>query len=190
MQPCKITFTAVISVLSHGETVASAERAELLLTELETLWKTTKDPAYLPSAKTYSSVLNALAKSGSTNAIPMADDILERMESLYNETRSDDLRPNLVVFVQMLNILANSRISHAALKAKMILQKMNQLHRAGYPDVRPDATTFAYLINVRRKSLKIRLSFCSLERLLSHELCFPLVVNRLLQNQKSKIWRQ
>jgi hypothetical protein len=152
VRPCKITYTAVISVLAQVGTVAAAERAEMLLDELEGLWKKSLDRDYLPNAKTFASVLNAWAKSGSPDASARADDLLERMEQLYQETGSDDLKPNLIVFAQVFQILSKCRNSQSATRAKEVLQKMNTLHRAGCPNVRPDATTYAYVIDTFTKS--------------------------------------
>jgi pentatricopeptide repeat protein len=152
MKPCKITYTAVISVLAHVGTVEAARRAEALLDELHTTWERTMDDDYLPNAKTFASVLNAWAKSGSPNAGESAENLVRRMEHLYEMTKSADLEPSLVVFLQVFQVLANSRSNDAAEKAKHLLQKMHRLHLGGFHDVRPDATTYAYLINAFTKS--------------------------------------
>lgn len=151
LKPCKITFTAVISVLAQVGTVAAAERASQLLDELQALWEATGDVDFLPNAKTFASVLNAWAKVGARITVDRADKLIERMEELYERTKSDDLKPNLIVFFQAFQVFANSRERHAATRAKDLLHKMKFLYLSGYPEVRPDATTYAYLVNAFTK---------------------------------------
>jgi pentatricopeptide repeat protein len=152
MKPCKITYTAVITVLAHVGTADAARRAEGLLDELQTTWERTSDDDFLPNAKTFTSALNAWAKSGSPSAVESAENLVRRMEELHERTKSVELEPSLVVFLQVFQVLANSRSNDAAEKAKNLLQKMHRLHLNGFPDVRPDATTYAYLINAFTKS--------------------------------------
>lgn len=152
MKPCKISFTAVISVLAQVGTVASAQRAEALLLELESLWERTQDTDYLPNAKTFATVLNAWVKSGAKDATESAERLVHRMEDLYERTKAEELEPNLVVFLQVFQVLANSRDPQSAVKAKQLLQKMHQLQLSGFPAVRPDAMTYAYVINTFTKA--------------------------------------
>lgn len=151
MKPCKITYTAVISVLAQVGTVQAAKEAELLLDELLLKWRATSDDDYLPSVKTYASVLYTWAKSDAPS-IDRADFLMRQMHGLYDETQADELKPNLVVFAQVFQILANSRDSSAAVRAKDLLHEMKGLSTKGYPDVRPDAATYANLINAFTKA--------------------------------------
>jgi pentatricopeptide repeat protein len=152
MKPCKITYTAVITVLAQVGTSTAARRAEELLDELQAKWEETGDANYLPNAKTFASVLNAWAKSGSSSAVESAERLVRRMEDLYERTGSEELEPSLVVYLQVFQALANSRSDESADKAKRLLQKMHNLQLSGFPGVRPDATTYAYLINAFTKS--------------------------------------
>jgi pentatricopeptide repeat protein len=153
LQPCKVTYTAVISVLARGLcTAATADRAEELLNELTSLWNATGDQQYLPNAKTFASVLNTLSKCGLEDGIERAEKIHLQMQGLYNATKSEELRPNVIVYMQMFQILARRRGPDAGRKAKEILQEMNRLFLMGFDEVRPDATTMAYFLNTLTKS--------------------------------------
>ncbi|GKY96598.1 hypothetical protein MPSEU_000619400 [Mayamaea pseudoterrestris] len=153
LKPCKITYTALITVLAEVGTVAAAERAEDLYRELEGLWRETGDLDYLPTTKTFASLLNAWARcGGASKALRRADDIMANMKRLYEETGSNDVRPNTILFVQIFQILAKSGEANAAEKAKELLREMHALYLAGCPDVRPDSTTYAYLINTFTKA--------------------------------------
>lgn len=102
LRPCKITYTAMISVLAQVGTIAAAERAEALLDELEVLWEETSDDAYLPNTKTFVSALNAWSKTcGAPQAWERTKRLFERMEALYERTGSSELKPNGIVFLQV-----------------------------------------------------------------------------------------
>lgn len=61
--------------------------------------------------------------------------------------------PSISLILQMFQILANTRESQAAMKAMGLLHQMNELYLAGNsPDVRPDVTTYACVINAFTKS--------------------------------------
>lgn len=153
LRPCKVTYTAVITVLARAaRSKDAAVRAEELLEELISLWETTGDYQYLPSAKTFASVLNALSKCGLDNGIERAEYLLGRMERLFEKTKSDELKPNVIVYLQVFQILARSRNPESGIKAKEILQEMNRLYLAGFKEVRPDATTMAYFLNTLTKA--------------------------------------
>eukprot|EP00977_Amphora_coffeiformis_P001471 scaffold294_cov221-Amphora_coffeaeformis.AAC.27 len=152
LRPCKVTYTAVVTVLAQACSVAAADRAETLLDELVNLWEQTQDDMYRPNAKTFASVLNCVSKSGATDGIERAEALMNRMESLYQRTGAVDLRPNLIVFMQVFQILARSRNPEAGSKARDVLHQMNRLHLEGHEDVRPDATTLAYFLNTLTKS--------------------------------------
>ena len=152
LRPCKVTYTAVITVLAQVCTADAADRAEALLDELMDLWESTHDDMYLPNAKTFASILNTVSKSGVADGIDRAEALMNRMENLYKRTGSAELRPNLIVFMQVFQILARSRNPEAGLKAKEVLHEMNRLHLMGHEYVRPDATTLAYFLNTLTKS--------------------------------------
>ena len=65
-RPCKITYTAIISVYaSHFHRQKEAiERAESLLRELLELYEETRLEVYLPNAKTFGAILSVWAKAG------------------------------------------------------------------------------------------------------------------------------
>lgn len=152
LSPCKVTYTAVITVLAQVCSIEAADRAEVLLDELVDLWERTRNDMYRPNAKTFASVLNCVSKSGVADGIERAEALMHRMENLYNRTGAVDLRPNLIVFMQIFQILARSKNQEAGSKAKEVLHQMNRLHLEGHKDVRPDATTLAYFLNTLTKS--------------------------------------
>jgi pentatricopeptide repeat protein len=155
VQPCKITYTAVIAVLAQTGTIPAAQRASELLDELQGLWEEAHfDKAYLPTAKTFASVLRAWATSNAPDSWTRAKSLLDRMDHLYAATNSDELKPSSIVFAQLFQILSRSRDSQtAARQARDLLQRMSELQKSGnHQDVQPDASTMAYFLNTLTKA--------------------------------------
>lgn len=141
VKPCVITYTAVISChANHGR----AYEAEALLEEMLDYYERTGDVDYLPNVKTFASVLHAWAKSNAPEALDRAHLLLQKMDKVH-------IKPNTIVFGQIFSILSNSRDVRAAERAESLLEKMEILAIENR-DMRPDATTFAYLINTYTKS--------------------------------------
>lgn len=154
LYPCKITYTAVISLYANQGSLESAQRAQELFDELENLYHTTRQFTYLPNARTFAAVLNAWAKSGSTCALPQANDLLQRMEKLYKATKAADLKPNKNVYGQVFSILSNCGDDplQATQRAIELLEEMKFLYQQGLADTQPDATTYASLVNTFTKA--------------------------------------
>lgn len=154
ISPCKITYTAVISLYANQGTLESAQRAQELFDELENQYATTRQLMYLPNARTFAAVLNAWAKSGSTNALPQTNDLLHRMDRLYKETKAPELKPNKIVYSQIFSILSNCIDDPlvATQRAIELLEEMKLLYKQGLADTQPDATTYAFLVNTFTKA--------------------------------------
>jgi pentatricopeptide repeat protein len=149
----KISYTAVIS--AHAK-VGNATRALELVHELESLYKKSNgDKRFLPTAKTFASVLHAISKSKdcSKRALVETEGLLHRMVQLHRETNDPELLPNTVVHSQIFLILSNSQDPSAPIRAQKLMEQMKQEQvQNGSKKVRPDAATYAYLINTFTKS--------------------------------------
>ena len=172
IRPCKITYTAIISVYaSHFRRQKDAiERAESLLCELLELYEETGLEAYLPNAKTFGAVLSVWAKAacttmdeGDNNMTVSADwfsrsqTLLEQMRLLYERTGCEELKPTSILYGQIFRILANGRDPNAAKHGLSLMKQMkemtNERTKDGYGQhIHLDATMYAYLIVTFTKS--------------------------------------
>jgi pentatricopeptide repeat protein len=148
----KISYTAVISANAN---VGNATRARELLSELESLYKSSKHAErFLPTTKTFASVLHAIAKGKDCKSTDLneVDSLLDQMNKLYKQTKNPELYPNTVVYSLVFLIYSNSQDPRAPERAEDLMTRMNVEKKNGNPHVRPDATTYAYLINTFTKS--------------------------------------
>lgn len=78
-------YSAVILAWSNSKHPDAPKRANELLEKLWSLYKTTKDKAYLPTRATYTSVISAWARSHDKAAAERAEELLEEMEAYYRQ---------------------------------------------------------------------------------------------------------
>eukprot|EP00536_Pseudo-nitzschia_multiseries_P000972 jgi/Psemu1/321865/estExt_fgenesh1_pg.C_120024 len=155
----KISYTSVIA--AHAN-VGNATRALALYHELEGLYKSSSSSLssefnnarrFMPTEKTFTSLIHAISKSKevSKTSLDQVDEIIERMNSLYNETKSTELLPSTATYSTLFYLLSKMRDSRVPVRAIEMLREMKKRQKL-QGNVRPDATTYAYLINIFTKT--------------------------------------
>ncbi|VEU37856.1 unnamed protein product [Pseudo-nitzschia multistriata] len=156
----KISYTSVIA--AHAN-VGNATRALALFHELEGLYKSSllssssnrfsNGNRFMPTEKTFTSLIHAISKSkevGKTS-LDEVDAIVDRMDSLYNETKNPELLPSTATYSTLFYLLSKMRDTRVPIRAVEMLEEMKR-RQQHQEYLRPDATTYAYLINIFTKT--------------------------------------
>uniref|UniRef100_A0A7S4EP10 Pentacotripeptide-repeat region of PRORP domain-containing protein n=1 Tax=Pseudo-nitzschia australis TaxID=44445 RepID=A0A7S4EP10_9STRA len=160
----KISYTSVIA--AHAN-VGNATRALALFHELEGLYKSSLESStsassnnessnarrFMPTEKTFTSLIHAISKSKavSKTSLDEVDEIVKKMHSLYNETKNPELLPSTATYSTLFYLLSKMRDSRAPVRAMEMLEEMKRRQKQ-QGKLRPDATTYAYLINIFTKT--------------------------------------
>jgi len=161
----KISYTSVIA--AHAN-VGNATRAFALFQELDALYKSSllssvssggklvNTERFMPTEKTFTSLIHAISKSTevSKTSLDEVDKIVKRMRALYNETKNPELLPSTATYSAIFYLLSKMRDTRAPTRATQMIDEMNsqQEEQGKIKSVRPDATTYAYLINIFTKT--------------------------------------
>ena len=161
----KISYTSVIA--AHAN-VGNATRALALFQELEGLYKISLTSSvspngepidherFMPTEKTFTSLIHAISKSKdvSKTSLDEVDEIVKRMRTLYEKTKNPELLPSTATYSTIFYLLSKMRDIRAPERAMQMIEEMNiqQEEQGSLKIVRPDATTYAYLINIFTKT--------------------------------------
>ena len=161
----KISYTSVIA--AHAN-VGNATRAFALFHELEDLYESSLSSSvpsdiklvnterFMPTEKTFTSLIHAISKSkeASKTSLDEVEKIVKRMRSLYNETKSEELLPSTATYSTIFYLLSKIRDTRAPERAAQMIDEMKsqQEEHGKSRAVGPDATTYAYLINIFTKT--------------------------------------
>jgi hypothetical protein len=137
------TYNILLDAWSQSSLEGSAERAEQILSEMETLWLS-GNADLRPNESSYNACIKAFVKSGSNrlDSVTKAQAILDRMTF-------DTIAPNRRGYNLLLYALANSNSSRgdAAERADKILRTMLAAYRRGDENVKPDINSYNQVIS-------------------------------------------
>ena len=97
----------------------------------------------------------AEAAKSSIALIDEVDKIVEKMQSLYDKTKSPALLPSTATYSTIFFLLSKMRDTRAPERATKMIDEMNS-RQGELINVRPDATTYAYLINIFTKTYNFK----------------------------------
>lgn len=153
-KPNRIMFSTVINALSTRFTPAAAEKACVLLGELEGLRRFTgniTDEDLVPDTALYNSLLKTLSKNQLPENSIKAEEIVRKMEQEENVGS----RPNLKTYNTLINCWAHSESKDiCGKKAMSILEKLEGLYQAGDKTLKPDDVTYNTVIKALARSLQ------------------------------------
>ena len=153
-KPNRIIFSTVINALSKRFTPAAAEKACVLLGELEGLRRFTGDVTdedLVPDTALYNSLLKTLSKNQSPENSIKAEEIVRQMGREENAAS----RPNLRTYNTLINCWAHSESKDVGgTKALLLLEKLEGLYQAGNNALKPDDVTYNTVIKCLARSLQ------------------------------------
>ena len=153
-KPNRIIFSLVINALSKRFTPAAAEKACVLLEELEGLRRFTGDVTdedLVPDTVLYNSLLKTLSKNQSPENSIKAEEIVRQMGREENAAS----RPNLRTYNTLINCWAHSESKDVGgTKAFLLLEKLEGLYQAGNNALKPDDVTYNTVIKCLARSLQ------------------------------------
>lgn len=147
-------FTKVIHALARSGQTNAGEKAEGILTRMEHLAETGKNPSAKPNTLTYTAVIEAYANSEQNNgdSARRADRIYQKMEDLYQAGHTD-VRPTARSLHSLILAWNRSGEQGAAYNAHEILQHMQHLAlNEGFTDCKPTAASYNSVIDAYAKS--------------------------------------
>jgi hypothetical protein len=156
------TYNILLDAWSQSREEGSAERAEQILSEMETLYLSSGNEALRPNESSYNACIKAHVKNGSNinrnskysnrnsngaESVDKAEAILKRMAAANaNRTMEHQVTPNRRSYNLLLYALANSSFVDAAERADRILGKMLAAYRQGDENVKPDINSYNQVI--------------------------------------------
>jgi hypothetical protein len=145
------TYNILLDAWSQSREEGSAERAEQILSEMETLYLSSGDEDLRPNESSYNACIKAHVKNGSNSngadSVNKAEAILNRMAAANaNRTTEHQVTPNRRSYNLLLYALANSSFADAAERADSILSKMLLAYRQGDENVKPDINSYNQVI--------------------------------------------
>jgi len=150
-------FTKVIHALARSGQTNAGEKAEGILTRMEHLADTGKNPSAKPNTHTYTAVIEAYANSEQQegDSARKADRICQKMEALYRAGHAD-VRPTARSFHSLILAWNRSGEPEAAANAHEVLQHMIYLaSEEGHTDCKPTAASYNSVIDAYAKSQDI-----------------------------------
>ena len=158
--PNTVSFTNAITAWARCTRKDAAKRAQALLQQMHTLYKTQGWYFVKPNKVSYNSVITAWARSRERGSAKKAEDLLHEMYEYYNQELEegsgdeDDLKPDSRSWNAVINAVARSRDEKCADRAKHLLDNMGRLYNEGDTDLKPDALTFGAIINAYANSFE------------------------------------
>lgn len=147
-------FTKVIHALARSGQANAGEKAEGILTRMEHLADTGKNPSAKPNTLTYTAVIEAYANSEQQNgdSARKADRIYQKMEALHQAGHSD-VHPTARSLHSLILAWNRSGETEAAYNAHEILQHMQHLALVeGFTECKPTAASYNSVIDAYAKS--------------------------------------
>jgi len=155
IQPDTCSFNSVIHAYANTrsgnvtQAPQRARRAEELIHQMESLYKSGENDNVKPDVVTYSAVVNAYAKAAVHEAecASKAMNILDKMVELYNGG-DKGVKPNKRTYTSAINAFA--RIGQAD-TADDILSKMKVRHEEGDDSLKPDTVCYSSVLDAYAK---------------------------------------
>jgi len=137
-------YNILLDAWSQSRDDGAAERAEQILTKMETLYKE-GNLELRPDESSYNACIKAYVKNGASyDAVAKAQGILQRMEE--QSTSGNPVSPNRRGYNLLLYALANSDRRGAAKEAEKVLRKMMKEYKNGNESIKPDINSFNQVI--------------------------------------------
>ena len=146
MKPDEYTYSTAIDTIGKSGEHGAAPRAEAIVRRMELLHAEGKTDVQ-PTRVIYTAVIDAHAKSGERGAAECAEAILSHMEDAYYMRRNAAAKPNWISYTAVIDAWAKCREEGAAKRAEAVLRRMQEKYEEGDEDVRPNAITYAVVIN-------------------------------------------
>jgi hypothetical protein len=141
------TYNILLDAWSQSREEGSAERAEQILSEMETLYLSSDDEDLRPNESSYNACIKAHVKNGSSsNRNSNGADSVNNAEAILNRMAAANVTPNRRSYNLLLYALANSSFVDAAERADSILSKMLAAYRQGDENVKPDINSYNQVI--------------------------------------------
>jgi hypothetical protein len=135
----------VLTCCARSEEPGSAERAERILLNMESLYAEGLSDA-AANSRCYSAVITAWARSNDPNAVDRAFALIDRMEQNGKHT-SPHGKPNTHCYNACIHSIAKSQHTRKAEKCKEVLQRMSTAVADGFHDATPSSITYSTIIN-------------------------------------------
>lgn len=139
--PNTVTYNSVMNILSKGRLVDSADRAEVMLNEMESLCESGRQQVK-PSAVSYITCISAWARSNNREKVPRAQAILERMKEAYR-CGDLDVKPTLLAYNALMNgcSFPVGGVDERAHAVSVVMDTLRELRDSDH--VHPDHITYA-----------------------------------------------
>jgi hypothetical protein len=143
------TYNILLDAWSQSREEGSAERAEQILSEMETLYLVSGDEDLRPNESSYNACIKAHVKNGSSNnnnRNSNGADSVNKAQAILDRMAAANVTPNRRSYNLLLYALANSSFVDAAKRADSILCKMLAAYRQGDENVKPDINSYNQVI--------------------------------------------
>uniref|UniRef100_A0A7S2UG02 Pentacotripeptide-repeat region of PRORP domain-containing protein n=1 Tax=Attheya septentrionalis TaxID=420275 RepID=A0A7S2UG02_9STRA len=152
--PTTTAYNAILEGWARsGEGGAGAERAEMILLQMQDMFSVGGDINVQPDLQSFHDVIMAWDLSGEQYAPQRAQRVLEWMVSLYQANENDKAVPDVECFDTALYTWAKSNHDNAPQKAEQLLVWMETLHDSGiFPEVQPHTGSFNAILTAWFKS--------------------------------------
>jgi pentatricopeptide repeat protein len=139
IQPDVSSYNVILNGYAKVGSVEAAQRAELILQTMVTLYQEGGRVNCRPDFVSYASVMDAYARSRGADAGFQADALLTSMMAA-------DIVPNTICYNAAINCWAKSRHIDAPFRAESILNRMAQ-EELQNPSVKPNSVSFSTVMN-------------------------------------------
>ena len=154
LKPTTGIFNAVINAWARSREKIAPQRAEQILSWMETLRdKGGEELDISPDKYTFNTVIHAYAKSGAKESATKAHRILDNMNQMYREGNSS-VKPDTITYNVVINAYAKSGGKGAAQEAENLLQRMHMMYDQGDLSVKPNVVTYGAVIDAFAKSME------------------------------------
>jgi hypothetical protein len=151
IRPDVRSYTKVINAISRSAGPDCGEKADKLLSKMESLYLSGKNEAAKPNTFTYTAVIEAYANSGSPGTASRAADVIDIMIQKW-ENGDEDVRPTSRSFNAAINAFAKSGEEGAAQHAESLFEQMVDIYETGNEECKPTAFNYNSVINALANS--------------------------------------
>jgi hypothetical protein len=152
IEPDLAAYAAVLTTMARTQSLEGAQRALLLLNELEELSKEPGKEDLCPNLACYTSVIYAWARSGSPEASTQCSAVYTRLEEAFERSGRDPaLQPNTVVFNALIEVEIKSGRADAGDRACALLDRLEIAVADGMAE-RPNSRVYTKIMTAYWKS--------------------------------------
>jgi len=206
VEPDSITYSTAIECLTkinslhyQGDPNFAADKALELLSDLKSMYQTTKKDSVMPNSRTFAMAISALTRSKKKDKAQLARSLLDELIEFYDLTKDIKLRPTVHPYNYVLSCASKSFDADNDIKmeAFKIAAKTYQELRE-HKVLKPDSFTYNYWFQTCDTLLQptsdlydkfMRLSFkqCIKEGLLSKQVLYKIQRCNLTWKQKGDL---